>query len=158
MAIENPSMTSSVELLQSFACVQKNIFHLIQKSAADNGLSVPQYSVLMTLTSDPAMTQKVIGEKTFLPKSTLSQAVDGLVKEGLLERKQVEGNRRKVLISLSEKGLEFLQTLDQKDSSVLNVFQTVIKALDPQDVRNLIDTHARIKTLLESNEQEEQLK
>lgn len=158
MAIENPRMTSSIELLQSFACVQKNIFHLMQKSAADNSLSVPQYSILMTLISDSAMTQKTIGEKTFLPKSTLSQAVDGLVKEGLLERKQVEGNRRKVLLSLSEKGVEFLQTLDQKDSSVLNVFQTVIKALDPQEVQNLISTHVRITTLLESKEPEEQLK
>ncbi|WKA55456.1 MarR family winged helix-turn-helix transcriptional regulator [Planococcus shixiaomingii] len=158
MPTENQSTTAAVELLQSFGSVHKNLFRFVQKSAADHGLSVPQYSILITLISEPALTQKIIGDKTFLPKSTLSQAVDGLVKEGLLKRQQVEGNRREVLLALSEKGLEFIRKLHMKEGSVLDVFQTVINALEPQEVEGLLKTHNRINLLLETIQLEERLK
>ncbi|TWT25327.1 MarR family winged helix-turn-helix transcriptional regulator [Planomicrobium sp. CPCC 101110] len=155
MPTQNQSIMRSVELLQSFASVQKNLYRFVQKSAADNGLSVPQYTVLITLISESAMTQKTIGEKTFLPKSTLSQAVDGLVKEGLLERTQVEGNRREVLLSVNEKGIEFIQDLHMKEGSVLRIFEGVLDSLEPQEVDGLLGTHARIASLLEAIELEE---
>ncbi|PSL41600.1 DNA-binding MarR family transcriptional regulator [Planomicrobium soli] len=155
MPTENQSIMRSVELLQSFASVQKNLYRFVQKSAADNGLSVPQYTVLITLISESAMTQKTIGEKTFLPKSTLSQAVDGLVKEGLLERQQVEGNRREVLLSVSEKGIGFIKELHLREGSVLRIFEGVLDALDSREVDSLLTTHSRIAALLEAIEIEE---
>jgi DNA-binding MarR family transcriptional regulator len=41
-----------------------------------------------------------------LDSSTLSRAVDGLVKAGLLKRKEDQSNRRRQLVSLSAKGRE----------------------------------------------------
>ena len=157
MTVENQSIMQSVELLQSFGSVHKSLFRFVQKSAAENGVSVPQYGILITLISEPALTQKTIGEKTCLPKSTLSQAVDGLVNDGLLERQQVEGNRREVLLALSGKGLDFIQTLHMKQGSVLDVFQTVIDALEPREVENLLKTHNRINLLLENIRLEERV-
>src|SRR4051794_21705421 len=101
----------SVQLLRSFWNVQKNIMRFVQKTAAENGLTVPQYSILMTITLYKETSQKNVGEKTFLPKSTLSQAVDGLVRGGLLHREPVEGNRREIQLSITDKGENLLKTI-----------------------------------------------
>jgi DNA-binding MarR family transcriptional regulator len=158
MPTENQSIMRSVELLQSFAGVQKNLYRFVQKSAAENGLSVPQYTILITLVSESAMTQKTIGEKTFLPKSTLSQAVDGLVKEGLLERRPVEGNRREMFLSLNDKGIERIKSMHLQEGGLHHVVQSVLESLDPQEVERLLETNRRIASLLETVEVEEQLK
>ena len=72
-------------------------------------LSIPQYSVLMTIAPRKGMTQKQIGEVLQIPKSTLSQAVDGLVQTGWIHRQSVEDNRREMQLSLSEKGKTLLK-------------------------------------------------
>ncbi|MGI2329190.1 MarR family winged helix-turn-helix transcriptional regulator [Planococcus sp. YIM B11945] len=158
MKTDDHQLMRSVELLRSFASVQKNLFCFVQRSAVENGLSIPQYNILMTLISHTEMTQKTLGEKTYLPKSTLSQAVDGLVKEGLLERQQVEGNRREMLLSLNEKGIERIKTIHLQESGIHRVVQKVLDALEPGEAERLLETHARIASLLETIEPKEQLK
>lgn len=157
MESKNQQLMRSVQVLRSFAGVQNNTMRFIQKSAVENGLSVPQYSILMTFIFCKEMTQKQVGEKTFLPKSTLSQAVDGLVREGFLKRQQVEGNRREVLLSLSEKGTTRIRTLHLQEGGILQVFQSVLGSLNEQQVENLLETHQQMTDLLEKLA-EEQLK
>lgn len=158
MQDEHQRVTRSTEVLYSFAGVHNNMMRLIQRSAVENGLSVPQYSILMALFSRNEMTQKKVGEKTFLPKSTLSQAVDGLVREGLLRRKQVEGNRREVLLSLSEKGMTRIRTLHLQEGGIHQAVQSVLESMTEQQVDDLLRTHKQITDLLEKRETEEQKK
>ncbi|MCP3764691.1 MarR family transcriptional regulator [Domibacillus sp. A3M-37] len=158
MESENQKLMRSTQVLHSFAGVQNIMMRFIQKSAVENGLSVPQYSILMTLIFCKEMTQKNVGEKTFLPKSTLSQAVDGLVREGFLKRQQVEGNRREVLLSLSEKGITRIRTLHLQEGGIHQVFQSVLESLTEQKVDDLLETHQQITASLEKLEAEEQLK
>ncbi|MGE6369596.1 MarR family winged helix-turn-helix transcriptional regulator [Planococcus kocurii] len=142
------------QLLLSFADVQKNMACFIQKSAMENGLSVPQYSILMTIICCHEMTQKNIGEKTFLPKSTLSQAVDGLVKEGYLDRRQVECNRRETLLSLSEKGQALVNRLYFQEDGLHQVFKAASEQLTEQQIEELIDSHQKISTYLTETKRE----
>lgn len=158
MESENQKLMRAAQVLRSFAGVQNNMMRVIQKSAIENGLSVPQYSILMTLIFCKEMTQKKVGEKTFLPKSTLSQAVDGLVREGFLKRQQVESNRREVLLSLSEKGITRIRTLHLQEGGIHQIFQSVLESLNEQQVDNLLETHQQITDLLEKLEEKEQLK
>lgn len=142
----------STQLLRSFWNVQKNIMRFVQKSAVENGLSIPQYSILMAIILHSEMTQKSVGEKTFLPKSTLSQAVDGLVREGLLNRQQVEGNRREVLLSLSEKGVATIKAIHLHEGGIHQKFQLVIESLNEKQYEDLLETHHQITNLLEAPE------
>ncbi len=59
----------------------------------------------------------------FLPKSTLSQAVDALVKEGYLDRRQVEDNRRETLLALSPKGQALVEELHLQEDGLHQVFK-----------------------------------
>lgn len=146
---ENQNLTRSIQLLRSFSNVQKNMMRFVQKSAVENGLSIPQYTILMTIIIHKEMTQKNVGEKTFLPKSTLSQAVDGLVREGLLDRQQVEGNRREILLSLSEKGFARIKEIHMQENGIHQIFQSVADSLSDSQFENLIGTHEHITAQLE---------
>ncbi|WP_342742428.1 MarR family winged helix-turn-helix transcriptional regulator [Paenisporosarcina indica] len=126
------------------------MMRFVQKSALENGLSVPQYTIMMTIIHHKEMTQKVVGEKTFLPKSTLSQAVDGLVREGLLDRQQVEGNRREILLSLNEKGMERIKMIHLQEGGIHQIFHSVVESLTESQVEELLGTHHQITTFLET--------
>ena len=145
---ENKEMDAYMQLMLSFAHVQKNMVRFIQKSAVEKGLSIPQYSILMTIISCKEMTQKNIGEKTFLPKSTLSQAVDGLVKEGYLDRRQVEDNRRETLLALNEKGQALVEELHLQEDGLHQVFKAASEQFTNDQVEELLDAHRKISAYL----------
>lgn len=145
---DQKEMDASMQLMLSFAHVQKNMVRFIQKSAMEKGLSVPQYSILMTIISCKEMTQKNIGEKTFLPKSTLSQAVDGLVKEGYLDRRQVEDNRRETLLALSPTGQVLVDELHLQEDGLHQVFKAASEQFTNDQVAELLDAHRKISAYL----------
>ncbi|MFE0506786.1 MarR family winged helix-turn-helix transcriptional regulator [Peribacillus butanolivorans] len=155
MESENQELMRSVQLLRSFSNVQKNIMRFVQKTAVENGLTVPQYSILMTIILHEDMTQKNVGEKTFLPKSTLSQAVDGLVRAGMLHREHVEGNRREIQLSITEKGKNLLKTIHMHDGSIHQIFQTVVELLTEEQFEELLETHLQITNYLETQATEQ---
>ncbi|EGA88466.1 MarR family transcriptional regulator [Planococcus donghaensis MPA1U2] len=137
-----------MQLMMSFANVQKNMVRFIQKSAMEKGLSIPQYSILMTISHCNEMTQKTVGEKTFLPKSTLSQAVDGLVKEGYLNRQQVVCNRREMMLSLSEKGQQLVDDFYLQEDGLYQVFKAASEQFTAEQIKELLDAHQKISTYL----------
>ncbi|MFK2826191.1 MarR family transcriptional regulator [Bacillus sp. B190/17] len=139
----------SIQLLRSFSNVQKNMMRFIQKTAADNDLSVPQYTILMAIASHKKMTQKSVGEKTLLPKSTLSQAVDGLVQAGWLNRQQVEGNRREIELTISEQGEAFVKMMHAQEGGIHQVFQSAVELLTDKQYEELLDVHEKISNCLE---------
>ena len=147
-------MLKSLQLLHSFWNVQKNLIKLAQKSAVENGLSVPQYSILMAMKLNKEMIQKNVGEVTFLPKSTLSQAVDGLVREGIINRQQVEGNRREIMLSVTEKGEALIKEIILQEGGIHQVFQSVVEDMSECQFDELLRGHLQITTFLESEDQE----
>lgn len=147
-------MSSYMQLMLSFAGVQKNMVRFIQKSATEKGLSIPQYSILMTIFRCNEMTQKNVGEKTFLPKSTLSQALDGLVKEGYLHRRQAQCDRREMLLSLSETGQALVNELHLQEDGLHQVFKAASEQFTDQQIDELIQAHRKISTYLIETELE----
>ena len=74
-----------------------------------------------------------ISEEIGITPGGISQQVDTLVKMGLLERKPDEKDRRAVCITLSEKGNEINQWVDQFLS---NLFQKLLADV-PEEKRNV---------------------
>ncbi|UTE78544.1 MarR family winged helix-turn-helix transcriptional regulator [Rossellomorea sp. KS-H15a] len=140
----NQQITPALQLLRSFSRVNKTMMRFVQKTAADNGLSVPQYTILVTIAPERELTQKTIGERTFLPKSTLSQAVDGLVQAGFLHRQQVEDNRREMLLSLSHQGEAMLKGIHKQEGSIHQLTAGAVETLSEEEFAGLLEAHERI--------------
>lgn len=153
--MKNTDLPREVRLLHSFLNVNKNLAWLVSRTAVNNGLTVPQFSVLIMIAPHRKMTQKVIGEKTFMPKSTLSQAVDGLVKAELIQRRPVEGNRRELELTLSEKGEALIAELSQQDGSVAMLFKNACDTLSEKQYQDLLELHTLIVQTLQMEQGEQ---
>lgn len=154
--MKNTDLPRDVQLLHSFLNIKKNLARLVSRTAAYNGLTVPQFSVLMMIAPHKKMTQKVIGEKTFMPKSTLSQAVDGLVKAELIQRSPVKGNRRELVLTLSEKGEKLIAELPRQEGSVAKLFKKACNTLSEKQYQDLLELHKLIAESIEMEQGEQE--
>ncbi len=77
-------------------------------------LSLPQYRILGMLDESSAVSS-VLAERLAVRPPTVTAVVDGLVQRGLVERRTVEGDRRRVSHVLTGDGR---RVLDEADASV----------------------------------------
>lgn len=152
MESDTEKIMHTTDLLNAFRNMQRNLVRFAQKTAADNDLSVPQYSILMAMMHCDETTQKNVGVETLLPKSTLSQAVDGLVRSGLLHRQQLECNRREMQLSLSEKGKLLIKKIHLQKDGIHQVFQHAVESLTEKQYQELLGAYLQMTTYLEEQE------
>ncbi|MHB1710915.1 MAG: MarR family winged helix-turn-helix transcriptional regulator [Acidimicrobiales bacterium] len=75
-------------------------------------LSLPQYRVLGLLDESPAFSS-ALAERLAVRPPSVTALVDGLVARGLVERRGVESDRRRVDHSLTEAGHQVLESADE---------------------------------------------
>jgi DNA-binding MarR family transcriptional regulator len=72
-----------------------------------------------------------LSERLYLDKSTVSRTVDSLVRKGAVNREVPAQNRRKVTLSLTEKGSAICRRIN-RDSDAF--FWDIMKAIPPEDL------------------------
>lgn len=149
MKEENLKLDRSLQLIKSFWNMQRNIMKQVQKTAADNGLSVTQYNILMMLIHHKEIPQKAIQEKAYLAKSTLSQAINGLVDSGYLSRQQVEGNRREIQLLISQKGKNLIESINSEENGFHHLCESAVEKLSEQQFQDIINIQQQIATHFE---------
>jgi len=113
-------------------------------------LSKNQPMVIKIIGMEGEIMPSTIGKYTGMEKSSLTQMVDDLEKKGIVFRKTDPENRRKVLVSLTDKGLEcynyfneiadeLLGLVDEKDlEDYVQSLETMVMIL-----RKVVDQRAR---------------
>jgi DNA-binding MarR family transcriptional regulator len=83
--------------------VQKHLEHILSQHKS---LSFSQFMILVgfTCSSDRLVSQSCIADRLNLTEATVSRHISSLVKLGLLSRSEDKENRRKHIISITEKG------------------------------------------------------
>ena len=98
----------------------------INKSTCSLGINIPQCHTIMEIGLADTLSVNTLAEKMDLDKSTVSRQVEKLVKSNLVVRVPSPEDRRKVNISLSSKGKEIYQTMnDSLNDQFENVFQKI---------------------------------
>jgi len=112
------------KLLQTTEKIRNYQSRAISKGKAPD-ITMTQMQIMGCVLFSPEKSVRVrdISEELGITPGGISQQVDTLVKMGLLERKTDEKDRRAVCITLSEKGKEINQWVDQFLS---NLFQKLL--------------------------------
>ena len=112
------------KLLQTTEKIRNYQSRAISKGKAPD-ITMTQMQIMGCVLFSPEKSVRVrdISEELGITPGGISQQVDTLVKMGLLERKPDEKDRRAVCITLSEKGEEINQWVDQFLS---NLFQKLL--------------------------------
>ena len=117
------------ELLSSAKSVEKVYNQLCEQVFLKYDIGKLELSILMFLEVNREATARDIVEINHVSKSSVSQAIDGLMKKGLVKGKHNEKDRRYVILELEESAKEILQEADQ----VNDEFQKIVAAGIPQE-------------------------
>lgn len=155
MSFENESFMRSGELFRTIWRVNLSMRKIVQKTAMANDLTVAQYAVLTTIAPYKEMTQKELSQVMQFPKSTLSQAVDGLVKAELMTRHPVKENRREMQLIITEKGKLLFNAMKRQEGSINHTFEAAIDTLSAKQYEELLASLDQIVSFLEEKSTEQ---
>lgn len=102
-------------------------------------ITPPQFSVLAFLWKQDGLSQTELSEKSQIDRTTMVGLIDRLADEGLLERKQVENDRRAYRICLTEKGRSLEQELCLLASEVTSRLTKPLTSKEISELARLLD-------------------
>ncbi len=97
------------EMLKWFATFAKRSLEDFHRFTRDAGLTLPQMNVLMRLYYHGACETTGLLDTMLTTKAAVSQMVERLVQQELVERAAVPGDRRARLVSLTAKGRQTVE-------------------------------------------------
>ena len=109
-----------------------------------NELSKNQPMVIKIISMEGEMMPSTIGKYTGMEKSSLTRMVDDLEKKGIVSRKTDPDDRRKVLVSLTEKGLEYYNCLNKITAEMADEILKFVDEKDIEDYVQSLETMVRI--------------
>jgi DNA-binding MarR family transcriptional regulator len=115
-SFRNENHRAVVNLLYTFNTVSNAIQHILNQE----GLTMQQFNVLRILRGrhpEPA-TNTLIRDRMLDKNSDVTRIIDRLVKTGLVERTLCRGDRRRVDIVITGKGLEALKRIDKRNDEM----------------------------------------
>ena len=114
-------------------------------------LSKNQPMVIKIIGMEGEVMPSTIGKYTGMEKSSLTRMVDDLEKKGIVYRKTDPDDRRKVLVSLTEKGLDCYNQLNEITAEMAD---EILKFVDENDLEEFVqslETMVRILRKINSN-------
>lgn len=109
-------------------------------------LSVEQFNVLRILRGQKGKPANmcVIQERMIAKTSNTTRLVDKLLLKGLVNREVCEENRRKMEITITEKGLKLLAQLDPKIEAHETLFSANLTSEELENLNNLLEKYRTI--------------
>lgn len=104
----------------------------VKSSTTCNGVSLAQCHTLLALEENQVCSLNTLSKAIKLEKSTVSRTIEGLVKIGLVIRKENRNNRRETLLSLSKQGQKTVDEINRENNEF---YKTVLLEI-PTEIRN----------------------
>jgi DNA-binding MarR family transcriptional regulator len=101
MPVDDRRLTHAVRVL---ARLTRNV----EQACQSGELSLPQYRLLLFVNAQPQRAGE-LASRASVSRPTLTSLVDGLEKQGLVERGRVSGDRRGITLELTPKGKAALE-------------------------------------------------
>ena len=98
------------------------------------GLSIPEWRVIAILGRFPGLSAVEVAERTMMDKVAVSRAVTKLIKSGRVDREFADADRRRSILSLSEKGRK---VHDEIAPLALGIEEDLLHGLTPEQVETL---------------------
>ncbi|ADG72731.1 transcriptional regulator, MarR family [Brachyspira murdochii DSM 12563] len=102
------------------------------------GLTSGQPKVLYFLSKFKEADQKTIANYLEIEPATVGSILLGMEKSGLIERKQREGNRRSLYVSLTEKGVEVSNNMEKIFEDAENIATDRLSEKDKEKLKKLL--------------------
>ncbi len=131
---------------RAFAEVNTHLFAAFEADLAPHGLTLGDYEVLVVLSEAPEHQLRMcdVSQMLGLSPSGLTRRLDGLVKTGLVQRLPSTADRRVMLATLTERGMERLHSA--VDDHVASVRRHLVDQLTSKQIDALGDIFIAVGT------------
>lgn len=109
---------------------------ITKQVARGYGLTGPQVTALKLLDSIGQLSLSDLSARMSAKNSTITGLVDRMVRDGLVERRRSDRDRRVVLIELTERGRQLAPKIPV---TAMDIFARALKALSREEQRQLMD-------------------
>lgn len=104
----------------------------LQTKLTEHSVSFGHWSFLRILWVNEGLTQRELSEQAGLMEPTTYSALKAMEANGLIERRQLNGNRKSIHIYLTPKGRDLKQTLTPLAEAVN---ENAVRGIDPEDLQ-----------------------
>ena len=104
----------------------------LQTKLTEHSVSFGHWSFLRILWVNEGLTQRELSEQAGLMEPTTYSALKAMEANGLIERRQLNGNRKNIHIYLTPKGRDLKQTLPPLAEAVN---ENAVRGIDPGDLQ-----------------------
>ena len=117
------------------------IFNLHNELFKTYGVTLQQYNVLRILKGQypKTATVKLIRERMLDKMSDASRIVENLRRKKLVERSLNIGDRRRVDIAITPKGIDLLNSIEEKESNTMDNFLSKLSLQEVEHLNNLLN-------------------
>lgn len=143
--IKSPNMSIEKQVLMNLIYTARLTGEMVQDTMKAYDLSQEQFNVLRILRGQKGNTVNmcVIQERMIAKTSNTTRLVDKLLLKGLVSREVCPGNRRKMEIGITEKGLELLKNLDPLVEEAENRFARNLSAEELETLNRLLEKYRK---------------
>ncbi len=136
---EQPFLTGSMpEIFQQIEALNKRLKQFHGKTLRDAKLTPPQYLILTLLVEQDKRPFKELAELLSCTRATITGIVDTMEKKGLVSRSPNLGDRRSLLVNLTEKGRSLLRDTPELKESYGSCCFDVLPAKEAKELSNLL--------------------
>ena len=116
-------------LLDDLSRVQRKMRALFDARVKERGLTLPRARALLILGRGAQLNQRELAEELDIETPTLVRLLDGMEKQGFIERQSVEGDRRAKQIAMTSHGAKVAEeVLDLARSLRADVLNSITTA------------------------------
>lgn len=137
--------STAIKEIRAFNRFYTNIIGVVDRHILESPYSLTEVRVLFEIYHDPNATVRKIKNFLHVDEGYLSRTVERLVKQGLIQRKQLATDARSFILSLSKKGeKEFLELNARQETAV----SSMLAHLSPDEIDEFVSITQRIQILL----------
>jgi DNA-binding MarR family transcriptional regulator len=119
------------------------------KEQIGSDLTNDQHYVLRYISTAGSCTSTELAEVFKVQKSAITAIITRLWEKGLIKRTRDEHDRRVVYLTLTEKGEDLFQKMEQRIHALVESF---ITKFDPSEIKQFIDTFEKLNRILKEQD------
>ena len=128
---------------RAFCSAWQSISTVYEDYARKSGISYNSLYILNAIKYTENCTQKLISEKTLLPKQTVNNVITSFYRSGYIELREYPENRRIKTIHLTEKGEEYADSLIPHIHDADKIAMESLTEEEQDILLRLMDTYAK---------------
>ena len=122
-------------ILDELSRVNRKMRALFDARVKETGLTLSRARALFVLSRNDSLNQRELAEELDIETPTLVRLLDGMEKQGFIERRPVKGDRRAKRIVMTSKGLEAASVVNRLAYDLRDDF---LHGLDEVEMRRML--------------------